>query len=404
MARKPTGQVIEKTTARGRSFALRFPALGRRQYVFLGYADEGWTFARACDRLTVVMAQVREGEWGPPAPVAAAAENSTFHEFASDWFDARRRELRPTTIAAYEYEITGHLLPFFQRHRLSEITAREVDRYRAVKLRQAEAGARLSNETINKTLARLAQILDAAVDYGMLDTNPARGKRRRLKTTAPMRTHLDRADHIVALLDAARELDREARIDRGRGRRALLATLTFAGLRIGEALDLRWRDVDLATGRLTVGRAKTDAGVREIDLLPALRDELAAHKANARDASSSSNVFGTTTGARQSESNARNRALAKSIERANERLAERGEAPLPDGLTPHSLRRTFASILVALGNDPVYVMDQMGHTDPKFTLKVYARLMRRGADRTALAHLVAADSQEPAEAPFVLTG
>src|SRR5205807_9301634 len=46
-----------------------------------------------------------------------------------------------------------------------------------------------------------------------------------------------------------------------RKRRAMLATLTFAGLRISELLDLEWRDVDLAAGRLRVRSAKTDAGV-----------------------------------------------------------------------------------------------------------------------------------------------
>jgi integrase len=40
---------------------------------------------------------------------------------------------------------------------------------------------------------------------------------------------------------------------------------------------------------------------------------------------------------------------------------------LPAGLTPHSLRRTFASLLVALGEDPVYTMRQLGHTDPTLT-------------------------------------
>lgn len=55
--------------------------------------------------------------------------------------------------------------------------------------------------------------------------------------------------------------------------------------------------------------------------------------------------------------------------------------PLPDGLTPHKLRHTFASILVALGDDPGSVMDQLGHTDPGFTLRVYRHGMRR--DRAA---------------------
>ncbi len=51
------------------------------------------------------------------------------------------------------------------------------------------------------------------------------------------------------------------------------------------------------------------------------------------------------------------------------------------GLTPHKLRHTFASILVALGVDPGGVMDQLGHTDPGFTLRVYRHGMRR--DRAA---------------------
>jgi integrase len=42
----------------------------------------------------------------------------------------------------------------------------------------------------------------------------------------------------------------------------------FSGLRIGECIALRWRDVDLAHGRLLVGDSKTDAGVRYVDLLP----------------------------------------------------------------------------------------------------------------------------------------
>jgi integrase len=38
--------------------------------------------------------------------------------------------------------------------------------------------------------------------------------------------------------------------------------------------------------------------------------------------------------------------------------------PLPLGITPHKLRHTFASILVAIGKDPTYVMQQLGHTGP----------------------------------------
>jgi hypothetical protein len=87
-----------------------------------------------------------------------------------------------------------HLGPFFKDHRLTEITPREIDRYKQAQLRRAEKGARLSNTMINMTLGRLAQILDDAVDYRLIESNPARGKRRRLKTQAVPRTHLDRVE------------------------------------------------------------------------------------------------------------------------------------------------------------------------------------------------------------------
>ena len=62
--------------------------------------------------------------------------------------------------------------------------------------------------------------------------------------------------------------------------------------------------------------------------------------------------------------------------RADELLADRRQHPLPRGVTPHKLRHTYASVLIALGRDPRYVMEQLGHTDPKFTLRVYAHAMR----------------------------
>jgi integrase len=128
-------------------------------------------------------------------------------------------------------------------------------------------------------------------------------RRRKLRQRRPERPYLDRAEQIAALLDAAGELDAEARTDRqATARRALLATLAFAGLRIGEALALRWRDVDLAGGRLRVGRAKTDAGVRTVELLPALRDELTSWKARTRYGHPAELAFGTENGREQSPS------------------------------------------------------------------------------------------------------
>jgi integrase len=108
-----------------------------------------------------------------------------------------------------------------------------------------------------------------------------------------------------------------------------------------------------------------------------LREELTTYKAQAPNTCPSGFVFATATGAEPIQGNIRRRVLDKAIARANEKLIDAGDVPLPDGLTPHKLRHTFASILVALGVDPGSVMDQLGHADPGFTLRVYRHGMRR---------------------------
>src|SRR5947199_311965 len=60
----------------------------------------------------------------------------------------------------------------------------------------------LNNGTINKTLTRLAQILEAAVDYGLIPANPAVGKRRRLKAERPRRPWVE-PEQLPTLLDCA---------------------------------------------------------------------------------------------------------------------------------------------------------------------------------------------------------
>jgi integrase len=135
--------------------------------------------------------------------------------------------------------------------------------------------------------------------------------------------------------------------------------------------------VDLENGRIYFGRDKTDAGMREVDMLGLLREILAEHKAASEKTEPEDPVFVTSGGKTRDRHNLRQQVLAPVIARAEQMLAQRGGQPLPAGITPHKLRHTFASILVAIGKDPTYVMNQLGHTDPAFTLRVYAHMMRR---------------------------
>jgi len=228
----------------------------------------------------------------------------------------------------------------------------------------------------------LHAILEIAHERELIPRNTAKGKRRRVRTSKPRRLYLDTAGQIAALLAAAAELDREAKRYRHIRRHAMLAVLVFAGLRLGELLRLRWRDVDLAAGRLRIADAKTDAGHRDVTLRPVLRDVLAALKADARDLRPAAFVFGSTSGRRLAASNVRRRVLAAAVEHANERLEEDELPPIPGNLTPRSLRRTFASVLYALGEPPTVVMAEIGHTHPGLALRIYAEAMRRDSGET----------------------
>ena len=387
MPPKSSGQVIEKETREGRVLALRFRAYGERQYVTLGAERDGWSRQRAEQELRHVMADVERGTWVKPLmPAKPGRPDPGFHAFASQWLDDRAGELRENTLLDYRWQICNHLLPFFHRHALSQITVAEVDRYRAHKVKEGQLAA----ESINKTITRLGQILAVAEERDLIARNPVRinTKNRKLKTRKARPVYLDTAESIQALLDAATEIDGR-KLARTSGRRAMIATLVFAGLRISEACELLWRQVDLASGRIMLGDAKTEAGARDIKLLPILRDELDQYKLARATTDPEDHVFTTAKGQPRDRNNARQRVINPVVERADELLAERKQQPLPIGVTAHKLRHTFASVLVMIGKDPAFVMSQLGHTDPAFTLRVYAHAMRRDeGDKERLEALV----------------
>jgi integrase len=337
-------------------YGLRFTAYGVRRFLTL---PDGTTRAQAEQELRNVLADVRRGVWRPDVkPAQAPPSMPSFHEFASAWFDAKRPELAPKTEVDYRWRLSNHLLPHFEHHRLNEITIEVVDGYRTAKVRQArrltaarEAGEDvpkpLSATSINMTIRLLAAVLEQAVEYGYIDRNPASGAKRLLRQPKPLRSYLQ-PEQVAALLAAAGSLDADARAsDTGR-RRPLFATLTLAGLRISEGLDLRWRDVNLAARKLRVVQSKTDAGVREVDISPTLAELLGEYRTRSRYTDPDDLVFPTGKGRRDNPSNIRNRYLAGAVERANERLGKVG-VELIGKVSPHSLRRTYASLLLATG-------------------------------------------------------
>jgi integrase len=369
MSRPATGQVVFRKGKRGRTFALRFRAYGRRHYVTLGTVEEGWTEQKADTELENVLADVRRGIWKSPEPEAVREPEPepTFHVFASEWVERRKAEVAARSEEHWRWALSVHLLPFFRHHLLSQITAEAVDRYKSAKLGEKRP---LSASSINKTLKVLAQVLDDAIEYGYLSENPARGKRRRLKASKPKRTWLE-ADEAASLIDNAGD------------HRTLIATMTLAGLRVSELAALRWRNVDLARGRLTVEASKTDAGRRDVDISPWLLEELKVHRIDATDVDEDDFVFPTRYGTMRKRSNISRQILGPAIKAANEARKKARLSPVQEGVTNHSLRRTFASLLYEAGASPAYVMAQMGHKSSALALEVYAKKMERQRDTGA---------------------
>jgi hypothetical protein len=143
MPRRPEGQVAVRRNKDTTVYALRFMAYGEPVH-HARAADEGWTRQKAERELSHVLADVERGSWVAPGETRATQSSSPdFHEFASEWLEAQAGELRENTILDYTWQLT-HLLPFFHRHNLSQITVAGVDRYASTRSRKRSSVRRRS--------------------------------------------------------------------------------------------------------------------------------------------------------------------------------------------------------------------------------------------------------------------
>jgi integrase len=436
--RPGTGQIRRQPRTDGlTTFSLRVRANGQRRTFRLGTELDGWTEARAEIELANVCAQIRARTWSPPSRPSDEPQLPSFHEWASMWLRRRIAEgIAENTRKDYLWQLSSHLLPILGSYRIDEITNDVVEAFKEHKLDErativaaVEAGEQLrtrigrvrrplSHASINKFLVLLTRILESAVRRGWLANNPA-AKVERLRVRRRKGAILE-ADELESLIAAARPRERchpktperrrlvrelrdhhklswreiGARLEIASstavylyraaparliedGRRALVAALGCGGLRATEAAELNVVDIDILHGKLHVRDSKTDAGVREIDMTPRLVDELAAYLATRTDARPDDPAFPTRSGARRDKDNIRNRVVAPALKQANREREAAGLPAIGVAVTPHTLRRTYISLLLSAGAEVPYVQAQVGHSDPKVTLEIYALVLKR---------------------------
>jgi integrase len=313
------------------------------------------------------VAEVRRGT----STATRTTRSMTFARAADAWLAAQRSlvdvgELAPRTFDGYELSVRRHLKPWFASIAIQHLTA---DSLVAWHVDQRSSGA--AAWSIKGRWTALRGILGYALRKGWIATNPADAltSRERPKPGASRKRFLTEAE-MRLLVDTARGRDR-----------LLVGVLLFAGLRISEALGLAWEDVDLGSGHLRLRyqlarngkrvRLKTVGSSRDVVLMDSLAAQLRRHRLASRHSGDSDPIFATFAGTHVSARNA-GRALGHIMR--NTSLT---------GVTPHVLRHTYASILISQGRDPVFVADQLGHSDPAITLRVYAHLFRAAAQEQA---------------------
>jgi integrase len=219
----------------------------------------------------------------------------------------------------------------------------------------------------------LRTLFHDAIDDEIIASNPASRMGRRFKLVTPPRVQGERIkamtrEQLTKFLAVAAETER----------RSFPFWLTMAriGMRIGEALALQWADVDWTARTIRVERGfshdrletpKNGSG-RTVDMSAQLGDVLhglyAARKAEGRTRSKAPPwVFVSEAGTPLQVANVRGRVFRRVHERAG----------LADHFTPHSLRHTFASLLLQQGESPVYVQRQLGHATIGLTCDLYGR-------------------------------
>lgn len=265
--------------------------------------------------------------------------------------------MRPTTLRRYRQLVTHQLVPHLGRIPLARLTPSDVEGM----LRQLHGAPRSAHHA----RAVLRTALNRAMRHGLITRNAAalaeapRVARREAQALDPAQ-----ARRLLAALD-------------GHPMRAMFLLAMTSGLRKGELLGLRWSDVDLAGGTLTVRRSlqhidgrfeavepKTEGSRRTVHLPAIAVTALAEHRTQQAAAS----VVGAYIFTTPSGQPLHGTTVWRTFQAV---LAEAGLPAMPF----HGLRHTTASLLLAQGVPARVVMELLGHSSIQLTLTTYSHVI-----------------------------
>lgn len=258
--------------------------------------------------------------------------NVKFSEFAKTYLDdyAKSNKL---SWRCDKSRLDVSLIPIFGVYRLKDITALQIEKYRAKRL---EAG--ISKTTVNRELALLKRMFNLAIDWGYTQVNPVR-KVRFFSEKESLKERILTKEEEARLLGFCQ----------GQLKSIVLVALN-TGMRLGEILGLRWDQIDFGRGQIRVERTKSGSD-RLVPINAVLQAEFLGLKAGNGH---SGFVFG-------------NPLTGKPVTTVKHSFTTACRRAIITGLRFHDLRHTFASRLVEGGVDIITIKELLGHSSVTIT-------------------------------------
>jgi integrase len=335
----------------------------------------GKTRKEVAEKLKVTLRAQQQG-------LPIATERQTVAQFLERWLaEVVQGTVRERTHALYAQAVRIYIAPAIGQQQLDKLTPQHVQG-----MINGLSARGLAPGTVRGARAVLARALGQALKWGLVVRNVA------MLTDAP---RVGRHDFTILDPDQARQF-----LDAVRGDRleALYTVALALGLRQGEALGLRWRDVDLDAGALHVRMAlqwiytqeprlvepKTARSRRTLPLPPEVAVQLRAHRTRQLEERLRAGadwqgeawdlVFAEPDGTPIDARHLRHWFKAH--------LKRAGLAPVRF----HDLRHSCASLLVAQGIHPRVVMEILGHSQIAMTMNTYSQAIPEST-REALGRL-----------------
>ncbi len=290
----------------------------------------------------------------------------TFTEYTERWlrdYVNDPNHIKPSTANSYRRIIDKRLLPFFGDYSLTSITVETVEGFVAILSKEG-----LSPNTIQNQLVPLTSMFNAALRQGYMKTSPmplvkkprVRKKEMRFLSAIELRRFLEVVPDLW---------------------QSFFATAALTGMRLGELLAMRWKNLDCETGvynvreRLYEGlfdTPKSEAGQRAIQLSPRVIEVMRAQRGSqAKEKIRRGGVYGdqdlvfcTGWGTPLVNLQALRKTFNDSLDAAN-----------CDRVRIHDLRHTYAALLIAQNANPKFIQRQMGHSSIQVTFDTYGHLM-----------------------------